>query len=484
MTSYIVNSQSNYAVTSIPFQQYSGSLASLSTMDDMNSPLISLPFGFDFYGITYNQIVVSTNGYIDFRTTSANSSSPFAFSQTIPNVNFPVKNAIFGAYHDLNNSNAQGTISYGVYGTAPYRKFIVNYLNNSLFACTDSHSSFQIILRETSNIIEVQLIDKQVCSNWNSGRTVTGITNLNGDLAVTPTDRNTGIWTAFHEGWRFSRSGYYVNYPYTICDDNTDGFASFNLDVVAVPSGSSFYASMLDLQNQSNPLPTNYTNSTNPQTIYSVGGGQLKSIVLSVVDCSIDADNDTVETALEDINNDGNLANDDTDEDGVPNYLDNDDDGDLILTNLEYVFGRNSNSLMDTDNDTIPNYLDNDDDGDGVLTFVEDYDGDGNPANDDTNNNSIADYLEMGVALGVTTNQLSTSIEMFPNPAYDVLNIQNQSLETIESIAIYAINGTLVKDIKPTSTTQSISVSDMNSGVYLVKIVVKNNVLNYKFIKK
>jgi len=62
-----------------------------------------------------------------------------------------------------------------------------------------------------------------------------------------------------------------------------------------------------------------------------------------------DHDGDGVDTILEDINNDGNFFNDDTDEDGIPNYLDTDDDGDGILTIDE---------LGDANNDGIPDYLD------------------------------------------------------------------------------------------------------------------------------
>ena len=40
----------SYTVNPIPFQQYTGNLANLPTIDDMNSPLISLPFSFEFYG--------------------------------------------------------------------------------------------------------------------------------------------------------------------------------------------------------------------------------------------------------------------------------------------------------------------------------------------------------------------------------------------------------------------------------------------------
>ncbi|PXX23246.1 FKBP-type peptidyl-prolyl cis-trans isomerase [Arenibacter sp. ARW7G5Y1] len=62
-----------------------------------------------------------------------------------------------------------------------------------------------------------------------------------------------------------------------------------------------------------------------------------------------DHDRDGVDTILEDLDGDGNLFNDDTDEDGIPNYLDTDDDGDGILTKDE---------IKDANNDNIPDYLD------------------------------------------------------------------------------------------------------------------------------
>ena len=60
-------------------------------------------------------------------------------------------------------------------------------------------------------------------------------------------------------------------------------------------------------------------------------------------------DNDGVLSYLEDINEDGNVKNDDSDEDSIPDYLDIDDDGDGILTKDE---------LGDENGDNIPDYLD------------------------------------------------------------------------------------------------------------------------------
>ena len=489
-------SQSNYSVTSIPFTQYIASSASLPTMDDHCSSLIPLPFTFDFYGISYNQVVISTNGYIDFRTTSANGSSPFSFFQTIPNVSFPVKNSILGAYSDLNNANGEGSITYGLYGTAPHRKFIVYFYNNSFFVSPATKSSFQMILSETSGTIDIQLIDKQTGPSAGTCRTVTGLINLSGTEGIAAPARNTGTWTAFHEGWRFYRPNYYANYSFVRCDDNTDGFQAFDLTVAAYdlsaanPGAITFYSSLTDAQTSVNQInnPTIYTNTSNPQTVYASGNGMIKEVVLSVIDCAIDVDGDTVATANEDINSDTNLANDDTDYDGLPNYLDNDDDGDLILTNVEYVFSRNAqstNSISDTDSDGIPNYLDNDDDGDGVLTFQEDYNGNGNPLDDDTNTNGIPDYLEMGVALGISNPTSDRNgVVLYPNPTANVLYIDNKSGQSISNIELYSINGSKVKQLKTNDALTEIAVSDLQSGIYFVKIEMNNQVLNYKFIKE
>lgn len=77
----------------------------------------------------------------------------------------------------------------------------------------------------------------------------------------------------------------------------------------------------------------------------------------------------------------------DTDGDGVMDHLDADDDGDAVPT-IEEIVG---SSLRDTDDDGIPDHLDNDDDGDTVPTreetrngAVTDTDGDGTPDHRDS----------------------------------------------------------------------------------------------------
>lgn len=490
-----LQAQNDYNVSSIPFQVYTTNSAVQGTLDDTYSAPIPLTFDFVFYGNTFSQINVSTNGYITFNPEAQGSYSPWPFSTTIPDANFPVKNSFLGCYHDMNDNNLGGSITYAVTGAAPYRKFVVLFNNQAHFSCgATARSSFQMILYETLNILDVQLIDKQLCSTWNGGVAVTGIINQTGLEALTPLDRNTSQWTTNQEGWRFSRANNNT-YAFSKCDDATlDGYVNFNLIAVqndlypGNPNSIVFYATLAEAQSQSNPiLDLNYTNTTAiTQTIYAVGNGLIQNIVLTVVDCTVDADGDTLANGDEDLNGDGNLSNDDTDGDGIPNFLDNDDDGDLVLTGEEYVFNRgyqNPSAILDTDNDGILNYLDNDDDGDGILTMDEDPNGNHNPTDDDTDSNGTPDYLQNN-ALTVNHFQNGKEIVIYPNPASSVLNIDNKSGESILSVAIYAINGTLVKEIPSSNAAATIAIDDLQSGIYFVKIVVSNQVLNYKLIKK
>jgi len=114
-------------------------------------------------------------------------------------------------------------------------------------------------------------------------------------------------------------------------------------------------------------------------------------------------DNDGIPAELEDINENGDLEDDDSDNDGLPNYLDDDDDGDNVSTaneNPNYSTTNGLTEAQDSDLDLIPDYLDTDDDGDGVLTRDEENETmDQNPTNDITDNTIGPDYLNDQVSL-------------------------------------------------------------------------------------
>ncbi|XP_018651354.1 putative endoplasmin [Schistosoma mansoni] len=122
-----------------------------------------------------------------------------------------------------------------------------------------------------------------------------------------------------------------------------------------------------------------------------------------------DSDGDGIPDYMEDDDGDG-VPNylEDEDEDGIPDYMENcknsknkddDDDNDGVK---DYHEDKNVNQKLDileakdTDGDGIPDYLDDDDDGDGIPDCDDDDDdGDGIlDTDEDENRNKIPDHLE------------------------------------------------------------------------------------------
>jgi len=108
----------------------------------------------------------------------------------------------------------------------------------------------------------------------------------------------------------------------------------------------------------------------------------------------LDSDGDGALDITEDVNKNGTPCDDDTDKDGIPNYLDTDDDGDGIPSIVEDWNHSGDPADDDTDADGIPNYLDTDDDNDSILTINEDPNHNGNYLDDDTNRNGIINSLD------------------------------------------------------------------------------------------
>lgn len=285
--------------------------------------------------------------------------------------------------------------------------------------------------------------------------------------------------------------------PLTLCDDNYDGIASFALNdktseiLNGGSGGVTYHPSNTDASSNINRIGafSSYVNITPyRQTVYArvsnSGSGCFVEIVpldLLAQDCR-DQDNDNVINSDEDINGSGNLDDDDTDLDTIPNYLDDDDDGDKIdtldeLVDQSSISGKSSSSksiaaVIDTDGDKIPNYLDDDDDDDGILTKDEDYNNNGSPLDDDTNNNNVPDYLEKGVALSVNKiNKFEFLIS--PNPASDfiALNFSKNMGSTIR-IDVYGIQGKQIINTIKTVNNKSVNlrISELSKGLYFLKV--------------
>ncbi|MBL0269586.1 MAG: gliding motility-associated C-terminal domain-containing protein [Chitinophagaceae bacterium] len=178
-------------------------------IDDRYSGVVNLSFNFPFYGTIYNSLVASTNGYVSFDVSLANGGSHYQNRGDLPNALYD-RALIMGPYHDLDPSLNPGTnrIQYQEWGVAPARRWVLSFFNVALFNCASLvRNTHQIILYESTGIIEVKIYDKEICNAWQGGKAMVGIqdfTRLNG---MTPPNRRMSDppWgsVGMNETWRF-----------------------------------------------------------------------------------------------------------------------------------------------------------------------------------------------------------------------------------------------------------------------------------------
>lgn len=175
--------------------------------DDLFAAKLDLPFNFCFYNQYFNALVVGSNGMVTFDLSQLGNINYPNVQWQNPSTSLP-KNSIFGVYHDMVFSSGDSSeIYYSTIGTAPYRKFVINFFDGRVAGCTDRSSS-QIVLHETTNVIEV-FVDKKLtpCPTRKFENALIGVINNDGTQGVSPASRNTGVWQAFQEGWRFNPLG-------------------------------------------------------------------------------------------------------------------------------------------------------------------------------------------------------------------------------------------------------------------------------------
>lgn len=132
--------------------------------DDNRSVATDIGFDFWYNGTRYNQFSVSTNGYVDFSTSTANggpTTGAFGYSNTaFSNTNTARRTypALAPFYDDM---TAQGgtealgnSIKYLTTGTAPNRVLTIEWINMAVYLNTTPSLNFQVKLYETTGIIE------------------------------------------------------------------------------------------------------------------------------------------------------------------------------------------------------------------------------------------------------------------------------------------------------------------------------------------
>ena len=194
--------------------------------DDVWSPVFNLPFNFSFYGVTYNKLIIGTNGVVSFDIANAGGACPWAFTGTIPSTTFPIRNAIYCVYQDTDIREflpANPTVAvldpsiqnvnFYILNTGPYaapnRVFVANWNELPQYNCQNGVGlqTSQIVLHEGTNVIEFNIKKRSCCSGWNSGSGVIGTQNAAGTQASFPAGFNTSCWNSTNISFQSTPTG-------------------------------------------------------------------------------------------------------------------------------------------------------------------------------------------------------------------------------------------------------------------------------------
>jgi gliding motility-associated-like protein len=239
------NATTTYAVSQIPYVAQTNTGALVPLGDDSQSGTFNIGFTFCFYGTTYTQFRIGSNGWVSLGA----GAQPVTFaSLAIPTVNAAVpKNCIMGPWQDW-HPGIGGQVRYQIQGVAPCRKLVVSWIGVPMFSCTNLQGTFHIVLYESTNVIETYIVNKPNCPQWAGGTSVHGIHNAAGTQAVTVAGRNSSQWTAVNDARRWTPAGapvtptlvwYQVGNPVPIAQN-------VNQITVTPPAGGAYYTCHLE----------------------------------------------------------------------------------------------------------------------------------------------------------------------------------------------------------------------------------------------
>ncbi|MCX8478727.1 MAG: GEVED domain-containing protein, partial [Chitinophagales bacterium] len=123
------------------------------SLDDGGWGAIPIGFAFNYFGTNFTSLNASTNGTVNFGPFSSFNASQFSFSG-FPSTGSPA-NTIAVIAQDMYLANS-GTIRYWTTGTAPNRKFVLEYLAVPGYSTAPTQTA-QLMLYETTGIVEVHV---------------------------------------------------------------------------------------------------------------------------------------------------------------------------------------------------------------------------------------------------------------------------------------------------------------------------------------
>jgi hypothetical protein len=174
---HYVNYVPNHSISSVPYNPLGTTGTNVTLSDDSNVGPFPIGFSFEFYGQSFTQFRICTNGFITFGDASG-SYTPGTF----PNSQSP--NGVVAAYWtDLFPSSGY-YMRYRTEGVAPNRQLVVS-AHVTYYSNRNAWVDYQIVLFEGTNKIQTTITSQ----GWTTAATQ-GVENHSGTLAATPPGRN------------------------------------------------------------------------------------------------------------------------------------------------------------------------------------------------------------------------------------------------------------------------------------------------------
>lgn len=167
------------AIAQPPEIIYLGSTARSGYTNNGSYGPLNIGFSFTYFGNSYTQFYVSTNGLVMFGAGSVDGTE-----DPIPSVSTP-NNFIAPFWDDL-VIDGTGNILYTTVGAAPNRKLIIQFRNMGFYPFPAFFGTFSVVLYETTNTIQLQyrlIVDKTSDKAHGLSATI-GLENVDGTAGV------------------------------------------------------------------------------------------------------------------------------------------------------------------------------------------------------------------------------------------------------------------------------------------------------------
>ncbi len=174
-----------------------------SWSDDSVAPIAALPFTFSLMGSDVTRWAISSNGLLELFNATTGSTSTEYFNTTIPSTATP--NGFVAAFwDDLTTVSGMTAGRTATLGTAPSRRFVVEWTNFTSVSDSTARLTFQAKLFETTNVVEIHYCSLAPATGSASGSNATiGVEDLTGSFGA-QISYNTAAGATSGNGYRLT----------------------------------------------------------------------------------------------------------------------------------------------------------------------------------------------------------------------------------------------------------------------------------------